>query len=504
MKSKGSILNKIVSILTAFMVMFSGLSITTTVQAATGLNMSGTTIRGYAYSNNNFPVYNSTGSGKKQIGTCYGSSDLLTIKGVGRDGWSCITYPAGRTTKTGYCQTVYLFQNPNFSGTTGKVQSNITTYKKSNCRSSYGTTSKGDVVFIVGYNSGNTQILYPCSGYYKTAWVKGNYSISNGWFIKSTGAATNKINNTSGLSSSQIKTMTFHSIYYANRYPDLKAAFGYDEAKLYNHWLTYGIKEGRSASPVLDLYYYLKNNMDLIRAFGAANYSAAYQHFITYGYNEGRNSSEYYHGFYYKNRYSDLRNMSYYNLINHYISYGIKEQRWGNTTGKMPSVSKNIGNSQSASLTSPVPAGCKFSKKTSDNGWYGYHDINQNVSTSTPVYAIADGTVTYKQAYTMISGVKYLTSYGNFIEFTSNDRIYTAKYCHLSRFVGANQKISSSQTKRQSGSTGTEYIVTKNVKKGEVIGYIGKTGNASGVHLHFELRRNGGRIEPTDVINGLQ
>lgn len=66
MKSKGSILNKIVSILTAFMVMFSGLSITTTVQAATGLNMSGTTIRGYAYSNNNFPVYNSTGSGKNR------------------------------------------------------------------------------------------------------------------------------------------------------------------------------------------------------------------------------------------------------------------------------------------------------------------------------------------------------------------------------------------------------------------------------------------------------
>lgn len=38
-------------------------------------------------------------------------------------------------------------------------------------------------------------------------------------------------------------------------------------------------------------------------------------------------------------------------------------------------------------MGSPVPAGCKFSAKTNDNVWYGYHDINRGFSDATPVYA---------------------------------------------------------------------------------------------------------------------
>lgn len=155
------------------------------VSAATGLNMGGTTIRGYAYSNSNFAVYNRTDNYKRQIGTCYGSSDYITISGVGSDGWSKITYPAGSTYKTGYCQSSYLFQNINFSGSTGRVTQNITTYTKASCSSSFGTTTTGDYVFIVGYSNGNTQILYPCSGYYKVAWIKGQYTISNGNLCRS-------------------------------------------------------------------------------------------------------------------------------------------------------------------------------------------------------------------------------------------------------------------------------------------------------------------------------
>lgn len=156
------------------------------------------------------------------------------------------------------------------------------------------------------------------------------------------------------------------------------------------------------------------------------------------------------------------------------------------------------------SLAAPVPSGCRFNKKTSDGNWYGYHDINVGVSLGTPVYAIADGVVTYKQAYRTYAGIKFLTSYGNFIKFRSSNGGYTAKYCHLNKFAGANQVISSSRTICRSGSTGVYVCGSRSVRKGEVIGYIGKTGNASGVHLHFELRRNGSRIDPTSVIGGLK
>lgn len=42
----------------------------------------------------------------------------------------------------------------------------------------------------------------------------------------------------------------FNPIIYANRYPDLKEAFGYDQDALYRHYITHGIYEGRTAAPV--------------------------------------------------------------------------------------------------------------------------------------------------------------------------------------------------------------------------------------------------------------
>ena len=93
--------------------------------------------------------------------------------------------------------------------------------------------------------------------------------------------------------SNKIANLIFDYKYYADTYPDLRNAFGYNENALRNHWLNCGIKEGRKSSAVYDGMYYLENNSDLKNAFGK-NYELAYNHFVNNGYKELRKSSALY------------------------------------------------------------------------------------------------------------------------------------------------------------------------------------------------------------------
>lgn len=88
----------------------------------------------------------------------------------------------------------------------------------------------------------------------------------------------------------------------------------------------------------------------------------------------------------------------------------------------------------------------------------------------TPVQAAGDG---------VLKEVAYRGGYGRMITI-QHDSQYTTRYAHLSKFA-------------------SNMTVGKTVKKGQIIGYVGETGFATGPHLHFEIRVNDVAENPLTV-----
>jgi len=82
-------------------------------------------------------------------------------------------------------------------------------------------------------------------------------------------------------------SLVFNATYYANKYADLKAAFGTNATNLLNHFKTYGMKEGRQAIESFNVQVYKANNADLQKAFGE-DLVKYYEHYMTYGHKENR------------------------------------------------------------------------------------------------------------------------------------------------------------------------------------------------------------------------
>jgi murein DD-endopeptidase MepM/ murein hydrolase activator NlpD len=88
----------------------------------------------------------------------------------------------------------------------------------------------------------------------------------------------------------------------------------------------------------------------------------------------------------------------------------------------------------------------------------------------TPIYAAGDGTISY---------YRWQSGYGNKIEIQHVNGYETA-YGHLSRYVDG-------------------LGVGSKVRQGQLIGYVGSTGQSTGPHLHFEILINGNLVDPLSV-----
>ncbi|MFS8607187.1 MAG: peptidoglycan DD-metalloendopeptidase family protein [Gammaproteobacteria bacterium] len=98
-----------------------------------------------------------------------------------------------------------------------------------------------------------------------------------------------------------------------------------------------------------------------------------------------------------------------------------------------------------------------------------HRGVDYAAPTGTPVRAAGDGKITFRGK----NG-----GYGNVVMIEHGGNITTV-YAHLSRF--------------------SQHKVGSRVKQGDVIGYVGATGLATGPHLHYEYRVNGVHRNPRTV-----
>jgi len=90
----------------------------------------------------------------------------------------------------------------------------------------------------------------------------------------------------------------------------------------------------------------------------------------------------------------------------------------------------------------------------------------------TPVVSIGDGVVVEKG---------YKGGGGNTVKIRHNST-YTSAYLHLSKY-------------------GKDIAVGKHVSQGQVIGYVGSTGNSTGPHLDFRIWKGGSPVDPLKLVS---
>ncbi len=113
-------------------------------------------------------------------------------------------------------------------------------------------------------------------------------------------------------------------------------------------------------------------------------------------------------------------------------------------------------------------------RDASVSGWsfHGGTDISGGGIYGAPIYATRSGTVALAQTWD--NG-----GYGIYVSIDHGDG-FLSIYGHCSQIIVS---------------------VGQYVEKGEVIGYVGSTGNSTGAHLHFELRYDGEKVDPMDYVS---
>lgn len=112
-------------------------------------------------------------------------------------------------------------------------------------------------------------------------------------------------------------------------------------------------------------------------------------------------------------------------------------------------------------------------------GWRRHPILKQRILHSGVDYAAPMGSRIYASGDGVVQRAQWAGGYGRYVVIRHNSE-YSTGYAHMSGFArGIRPGV--------------------RVKQGQVIGYVGSTGRSTGPHLHFEIIKNGKKVDPLKI-----
>src|SRR6185295_15440321 len=142
-------------------------------------------------------------------------------------------------------------------------------------------------------------------------------------------------------------------------------------------------------------------------------------------------------------------------------------------TAPAPAPTTSAGGCASGRIVSPVSGATLTGRFGESRPGHLHAGDDLAVASGTPIHAAQCGTVVQsgaEQGYGLMVCVRHAGE-------------VTTCYAHMSR---------------------TAATVSQQVQAGQVIGYVGCTGNCTGPHVHFEVRRDGTAVDPAPYLAGTQ
>lgn len=320
--------------------------------------------------------------------------------------------------------------------------------------------------------------------------------------------------------------------YYVEHYPDLKAAFGNNRVGALEHFVLFGMSEGRQAKGTFNVAVYKNKYIDLQKAFGSS-WKSYYLHYIEHGKKEGRtaddtNSSvdsdskiegvtkyrglefkQVYNFNYYIEKYPDIKAAFGNNpekALEHFVQHGMEEGRSGNADFNVHAYKNNYSDLRAAFgdklekyyihylmhgieegrecalVTVTTYRGVDYSAVYSFEYYIGrYPDLNA-VFANDPAGAlqhfVTNGINEDRQAHENFNIVAYKNNYGDLrAAFGNNNKAYVDHYISNGIVEGRNAKSFTYHQIAGSATTTVNQMVTYFLAKGSYPTYFANNTN---------------------------